>query len=361
MVGLLLAVVVLLLQATVIQAQETTQATDAAEVFVPEPNTNALTLTLSPISLLLETDPGVPVTTSFQVLNNSEEVEYLKVTLLKFEADETGSAPVILPFQVEDEYQKWLTVSPQKFEVEPNTWKTLTVQFEPPAEAALSYYYAIMVTRQVDPVAVAGETTVLGAPALLALTTVRSPLAKQELQLKQFAVTKRIYEFLPVEFEITVQNTGNIHLAPIGNIFVNDAKGGDVGQLYLNKANGLILPGSTRTYTLTWDAGFPFFELVKENGQVVLDNKGQPKHKLTWDLSKANLLRMGQFEGHLVFIYDNGERDVPTEATVSFWVIPWRILAVASVVGLLVLLGIVLPVISLIKRVKHGSRSSQKK
>ncbi len=163
-------------------------ASSAADVFVPEPNISPLSLTVSPVSLLIETDPGVPVTTSFQVLNTGTETEYLKVTLLKFESDETGSSPVIVPFDATDQQQQWLAVSPDRFDVAPNIWKTLTVSFLPPQDAALSYYYALMVSRQVDQKPANGETGVVGAPALLALTTVRSPLAKQELQLKHTQV-----------------------------------------------------------------------------------------------------------------------------------------------------------------------------
>lgn len=361
----------LVVSPTLVRAQELEQlqqqevtfiATDAAEIVSPPPapNENPLSLTISPVSLLIETDPGIPVTTSFQVLNNGSDVEHLKVTLLKFDADQSGNSANITEFLADDDYKDWMSISPSSFDVSPASWKTLSATFSPPPNAALSYYYALMVSRQVNTKAGNGETAVVGAPALLALTTVRSPLAKQELQLQGFTVSKRVFEFLPVEFSVTVENTGNIHLAPIGNIFVNDATGADVGQLYLNKSNGLILPGSTRTYTLPWNIGFPVYEDVTENGQIVLDAKGQPKKKLNWDLSKANLFRFGKFEGHLVFIYDNGDRDIPTEATVSFWVIPWRILLVVLVVVTLVILGVVLPVVALLRKVKRSGNGTQK-
>jgi hypothetical protein len=31
-------------------------------------------------------------------------------------------------------------------------------------------------------------------------------------------------------------------------------------------------------------------------------------------------------------VYDNGQRDVPIEATVSFWVIPWRVVGAGAVI-----------------------------
>lgn len=333
------------------EATTSAESPDAAPV-VP-PATQPLSLTLSPSTLLLETDPSSPVSSSFQIFNNSDETEHLRISLMKFAADQTGAAPVIREFDVADEYKNWMRFSPSTVTVESDTWQTVQITFDPPKEAALSYYYAIVVSRQAQTPALEGETAIVGAPAILALTTVRSPLAKQELQLKSFRATKRVFEFLPVEFELVVENTGNIHLAPIGNIFINDSSKKDIGQLQLNKSNGLILPGSTRTYTLKWEEGFPLFKPIVKDGAVVTDAQGTPKMHLEWDLSKANLLRIGKFSAHVLFIYDDGKRDIPTEAVVNFFVMPWRILAVVSFILLCIALVILMPIIWIVKKARQ--------
>lgn len=330
-------------------------ATSSGEVVVVlPPNKQPVSLTISPSTLLLETDPSVPITSSFQVFNNSTENEYLKVSLLKFSADETGSAPILREFIAEDEYKDWLKFNTESFVVEPSTWETVQVTFSPPEYAALSYYYAIVVSRQSSLEPQEGETAVVGAPALLTLVTVRSPYAKQELQLKSFKATKKLFEFLPVEFELTVQNTGNIHIAPIGNIFIDGLNKKGIGLIEINKTNGLILPGSTRTYTLAWEEGFPKYVPETADGKIVLNEDGSQKTKLKWDFSQAHLLRIGKYTGHLIFIYDNGERDIPTEAKVSFWVLPIRILLALFVVISLAATGIVLPFIWFVKKMRKN-------
>lgn len=351
-------------QSGTIFAQEHQVSSDSASIeeqvatsssstdFVPPPNTQPVSLTISPSTLLLETDPGTPITSSFQVFNNSTEDEYLKVSLLKFNADETGSAPVLREFVAEDEYKDWLKFNVESFVVEPNTWETIQVTFSPPEYAALSYYYAIVVSRQSSLEPQEGETAVIGAPALLTLVTVRSPYAKQELQLKSFRATKKLFEFLPVEFELVVQNTGNIHIAPIGNIFIDGLNKKGIGLIEINKSNGLILPGSTRTYTLSWEDGFPKYVPESKDGKMVLNKDGTHKNKLQWDFSQAHLLRIGKFTGHLIFIYDNGIRDIPTEAKVSFWVFPIRIILVLFIIISLAATGILLPLIWIIKKMR---------
>ncbi|MCA9369203.1 hypothetical protein KC721_02810 [Candidatus Woesebacteria bacterium] len=338
-------------------------ATDSATEATTTPppvNLQPLSLTLSPPTLLLETDPAEPVSSSFQVFNNSTEDEYLQLSVLKFTADQTGSSPILQEFEPEDDFKNWLSFNEERFTITPTTWKTIQVTFTPPPSASLSYYYAIVISRQSNPNPGSGETAVVGAPALLTLVTVNSPFAKQELQLKNFIVTKKMFEFLPVEFELTVENTGNIYLAPIGNIFINSSKKSDVGVIQINASNGLILPGSTRTFKLSWDDGFPRYETQQENGKIVYDSSGNPKKKLSWDLTRAQLFRFGKFTGHLVFIYDNGMRDVPTESIVDFWVIPVRLLAVAGVLLLLVLIGICLPLFMVIKKLLRKTGTTTK-
>ena len=39
-------------------------------------------------------------------------------------------------------------------------------------------------------------------------------------------------------------------------------------------------------------------------------------------------------------VYDDGKGDISTEARVSFWVIPWKIIGGIALVGLLVLAGL---------------------
>lgn len=295
-------------------------------------------LTISPITLNLLANPGEEVTSSMKVFNNSSEKEYLEIKLAKFSADKSGSRPQIREFDFTDEYQNWLTFERDTFVVNPREWQTINLKFSPPQNAALSYYYAIIVKRQVDTTDENATTVVTGAPAILVLANVFSPNAIQELQLVDFRV-KKFYEYLPVEFEIDIRNTGNIHLNPLGNVFIDKGNKKDIALLSINKGSGLVLPDSQRTYKAQWTQGFPVYEPVLENGVEKKDKNGDPVYKLNWDLSKIKDLRFGKYTANLLLVYDNGERDIPIESVVSFWVFPWRLV--------LALLGIIVGLIAL--------------
>jgi P pilus assembly chaperone PapD len=319
-----------------------------------------ISLTVSPPTLYIDTEPGQPIEETVRVFNNGESTEILTTSLMTFSAAADGKAPVLRPFEPDEQSQEWLTMTPAEFSLEPQKWQTIKVSFHPPQDASLSYYYALLISRKGSVATSEGESAVIGAPAILVLSKVKTPFEKQELQLVSFASKRKVYEYLPATFTVEVKNTGNVHLAPVGNIFIDDAKKRDLGTLELNRTLGVILPNSTRTYTLEWNDGFPRYVNEVIDGAEVKDEHGNPKKKLEWDFSQANKFRFGKFRAHLIFIYDDGQRDVPTEAIVSFWVIPWKILGVFGLIFFLTLMGLLTPIILLLRRRKKKTEPHKK-
>ena len=345
--------IILVFSTTTVRAQETPTASSEAKVAATPPPAaiQPIDLTVSPVTLNLATDPGKEVTSAIKVFNNSTEKEYLEIKLAKFTADRTGSRPQIRDFEASDSYQEWLQFERTTFEVNPGEWETIDLTFSPPVESALAYYYAIIVKRQVDTTDDAATTIVTGAPAILVLANIYSPNAIQELQLVDFSMKKKFYEYLPAEFEIDIKNTGNIHVSPLGNIFIDKGDDKDIGLLSINKENGLILPDSERTYTAKWTEGFPAYEPVLENGVEKKNENGETVYKLNWDFSKINQFRFGKYTANLLLVYDNGTRDIPIESVLTFWVFPWKILLVLLLVTVVLSLGIISPVVMVWRKV----------
>ena len=115
-----------------------------------------------------------------------------------------------------------------------------------------------------------------------------------------------------------------------------------ISVLPVNEAAGYIIPGSERSLTSSWSDGFP------------LSVKTDAGTGTKWDWGRLQDFRFGRYTAKLVAVYDDGERDVPIEAVVSFWVIPWRI-----ILGTLLVLGFVL--VGIVTTLKKSSRFIPKK
>ena len=87
----------------------------------------------------------------------------------------------------------------------------------------------------------------------------------------------------------------------------------------------------------------------------------EPERKLVWDWSQVNNLRFGKYTAKLVAVYNDGQRDVPIQTELTFWIIPWRILIAALVVTALLLLGLWTLIRRVIKPFKHKKRYAHTK
>lgn len=297
----------------------------------PPPVRPPLNLTTSPLPLNVITKPGQTVTADIRVKNNGNRPEKIKVELLKFGAGGETGTPKLLDREPTDIYFDWVTFSENAFTAEPAVWKTIKMTVKAPPSAAFGYYMAVVFSRADPDKPTGGASGVEGGVASLVLLNVDAPGAKREAKLVELTASQKVYEFLPANFNVKVRNSGNVHVSPSGSIFISQG-GKEVGVLEFNTQRGYILPQTNRVFDNTWNSGFPRYEDVTEDGKT--------SKKLVWDFEQLQNVRIGKFTATLVAVYDDGQRDVPIEAVVSFWVIPWRILGGLLLLFLLISIGV---------------------
>lgn len=301
---------------------------------------NGLSLTTSPLPVNLVAEPGTMATTLLKVKNNGIATERLQMGLMKFQAFGEEGKPILLDKEIGDNYFDWVTFSENEFDLAPNEWKTISMTINIPPEAAFGYYYAVTFSRKDEGLKDEKTTRIVGATACLVLLEVRVPNAVRSIEVNDFKTSQKIYEFLPTKFFIRLKNRGNVHVIPRGNIFIDRGRQRDVGLLEINEVKGNVLPNSTRIFEASWADGFPVYTGIKNGNKMVMDDKGGLVTELKWDLSQFNKLRWGKYTANMLLVYDDGSRDVPIEATVDFWVIPYRLIAGLLVVVVLLGLGV---------------------
>ena len=296
---------------------------------------------VSPPSVAVETIPGEPITVDIRIQNEGTATENVTTKLMKFTPQGESGVPDLRNLTATDDFAAWATITPASFTAEPNEWKTVHLTITPPTTAAFGYYYAIQFSRaDVSKLAEKGKSNVIGAVASLVLLDVKAPGAIRKVNVVEFSTKSKVLEFLPVDFNVRLNNVGNTHVGVRGSIAISK-DGKQVGQVEVNSSKGYILPKSFRNFTTSWSDGTPVYLTQKDTiGKAILDNNGEPVRKLSWDNFSGNKLRFGKYNARLVMIYNDGKGDVSTEARLSFWVIPWRIILPIAFVTLLVLAGI---------------------
>lgn len=299
-----------------------------------------LNLTLSPVFLNIVLNPNQQATAQFKVINNNPFQEEFKLNIIKFKADVTGSKPTPVEVTNDDEILKLVKFSEDTFKIQPNETKQLSFTFNSPKNAELGYYFAVMVTRTKERQARSREAILAGAPSLPVLIEVRNPKAKKQAELVSFKTKSGWFEYLPVEFETEMKNTGTVHLVPFGDIFIDQGNNKEIGTAFINEVRGNILPQTKRTYTSSWSDGFIIRTPKMQDGQYILDKNGKLVYETKWDITKLDKFRIGKYTATAIMVYNDGEKDIPLEAKTTFWVIPWKIIIVFIAILFLLFQGI---------------------
>ncbi len=319
-------------------------------------------LTTSPVSAVINAKPGSVATTTMHVVNNSPVPLPLTIKLFTFGAAGTSGKPALRQPSTSDSFIKWARFSPAAFIAQPNVPVAVTMTIDVPKTASLGYNYGVAFEPVTpDVAAFPGTTTVSGSNVVLILLNATTASEVRSVRITSFTASKKLYEYLPVNFSINVHNSGNIFLAPGGDIFIskspNFTPGSIIDTIPVNSGQGNILPGTNRVFTASWTDGFPVYVLKQIDGHQVMKNN-RPQYSLSWNFAHANKMRFGKYYAKLIMSYDNGTRQIPVVAVLSFWVVPWELLGLIAFIVLL-FIGLVIGVIYLVLRLRKLKRQTK--
>lgn len=301
---------------------------------------------VSPSPLIAKLTPGKQTVLDLRINNTGPQKEKFIMELRDFTvAEDTGE--VTIGTQAPELVESFVSFEKPDFTLEPGEWLTQKVIINTPESAGFSYNFAIIVKRDGTVIPENGGAALQGSVAVFTLLNVERPDAVSKLEIEKVVSSRRVYEYVPSELTITIKNTGNTIVSPKGNIFYSrkESDAEPIDALIINETGGNILPGSSRTFTVKWTNGFPVWN--EDNGQK----------KLVWDYSKLSSFRIGKYTGKVIVIYDDGARDVPLEASVSFWVIPWKILGIGLIIIALLCIGIFTLIKKALKLVPKKARN----
>lgn len=306
-------------------------------------------LQVTPSPLVATLKPGESKSLELRIRNDSTNQETLKTELRAIKTSTDGEVQLQNNAPTDT---TWVTFEAPTFMVKGGEWFTQHVQMDLPKDAGFSYSFAIVISRAVEIAAPEGKQALQGAVAVFTLVNVDRPDATRRFTVDGFQSQKRLYEFLPAEFSMKIKNDGNTIVQPFGNVFIQRSSGGQpLAVLPINGSGGYILPDSNRTFTTAWSEGFPVFTASKSADNV------DPKTSLVWNWGNAQHFRFGKYVAKMVAVYNDGQRDVPIEAEVTFWVIPWKLLSIALVLLVILVIGVVVIVRRFVRMGRRAKRN----
>ena len=261
---------------------------------------NAGAVSISPLTFEISANPGEVITNYVTVYNDDQSKTSYSIAAEDFApVGEEGNVVIEEDAPAAISAKKWLTFEPNTVELSPGESKdnkfTLTVPRD--AEPGGKYTSVLVSTA---PNASDGGGAVAIASKVASLLLIRVAGAVSEKITVQSFEAPQTLESGPVTLALRLKNEGSVHLRPVGFVFVKNWLGNEIDKLPLDQTKNRIIPGTTRLMNILWSEKWLF----------------------------------GKYTANFAGIY--GTANEPLAASVTFWVIPWRILSTA-LFGILIL------------------------
>ena len=258
-------------------------------------------------------NPGETVTKNITITNRIGRNVKFKLTTEDMEGTNDPLSPIKLmgdergPYSLKD----FIVPEINEFALDLGERITIPVKVSVPVDAEpRGYYGALIVSNEPDVLGAEqsqetqGKARLVSRIGSLFLLRINGE-GKEAGSLESFKIMgpgKSFYENKPKGFEILFKNSGNVHLVPHGKIIIRNMLNREVGSIPVDAY--FSLPDSTRYREVLWDEG----------------------------------TGLGRYTASLSLYPGYGS--VNQDMSLSFWIIPWKILVMVFV-GLIVFISLI--------------------
>ncbi len=286
-----------------------------------------LALTISPLKMEFSVDPGDIINSQFILINEERETKTVYSSFQNFEAgDETGSPKFL---SEETDLATWIEC-PSEVTLKPNEQKLIPFRIKIPEDAEPGGHFAAIFWGTIPPKTEGRSTVAIGSKlGILVLLKVSGDITEQG-ELLEFNTLgqRKFFSHLPVTLYYRFENKGNVQLKPKGDIEIKNIFGKTSAVLEANEAKGNVLPKSIRRFEVKW------------NPEKIVEGKG-----FFNELKKEKTgFALGRYSANLDLKW--GEKGQSSQAKLSFWIVPWRILSL----GILIVLILIFLLVKGVKR-----------
>lgn len=272
-------------------------------VVVPAKAEDGTGFSLTPPIFELRANPGDKLSEVVSVYNNSSSDINIGVTIENLKPiGESGQIQVIDDDQSLPTLKEWVSFSPKDFTLKAGETRNYQYTIQIPVSAEPGGHFASLLFGTTGNLADGqGGGIISQKIGSLLLLTIAGDI-KEDVKINNFSTkTKAHYKQEPVDFNLLIENKGNVYVRPRGYLIITNIFGQKVSQTLIEGKN--ILPSATRKIPLQFK-------------------------------TKKNLF--GPYTATLSFVY--GTTNKTLNATTGFSVWPWQPILIGLAILILFLL-----------------------
>jgi hypothetical protein len=215
-----------------------------------------INLGISPQVLELSANPGDVIKNEVRLTNGSDQAIEIETIPKNFTPTGEEGGVNLTEDETSFSLADWITVIPSSIIIPAETTQDFEVTISVPTNAEPGGHFGSVAFKTVPPPAGDGNSAQVSqeiAPVIL--LKVAGDIV-EEANISSFESSKSFWSNEnPITFDTRIENTGNVHFKPSGNITIKNMFGGVVTVIPLEEKN--TLPDSIRKITTDWsDPGF---------------------------------------------------------------------------------------------------------
>ncbi len=266
-----------------------------------------LSLTITPPLIKININPGDSITSSVKVVNSNPNDLTLYAIVRDFiGTTETGMIEFISEKEAASRPQyflsRWIEISKSPIIIPAYQSAQIPFSIKVPKDAEPGGKYAAILigTNPAEEKVSGGGIKISSLVSALLLVNVRGEVI-ESARVREFSTEKGLYDKAEVKFTLRIENLGNVHIQPQGEIRIFNLWGKERGLIPINHQTefGNVLPNSIRKWDFIWKGEDSFFEA-------------------------------GRYKAALTLLYGN-ETKQTIHQVLYFWIIP--VVPTASILG----------------------------
>ncbi|NCN11833.1 hypothetical protein GW937_00755 [Candidatus Kaiserbacteria bacterium] len=272
-------------------------------------------VSIKPAMLEETLDPGVTKQYSLSIenLNAAEQTYYLFTRNIS--GVKEGGVPIFASDNFEQtgyELADWIVLPYSEITIPAKGQSSVDMTLTVPMNASPgSHFGGVFIS--VDPPKIENSGAAVGYQVASVLSIRVNGDIVEEASIRQFSTSKFLHGSQNVEFDVRIENNGNVLVRPMGPLEIYNMLGNKVGDLMFNEERFSVFPNDTREFK-----------------------------NIVWT---GDSIGFGRYEAILSPVYGESGAKKTMSSSVTFWILPMNIIGPA-----LVALGVLLLVIFIFVR-----------
>lgn len=269
---------------------------------------------IKPASITDKLEPGEVKSFSVSVSNLSGVDQTFYLSRRDIVDVAAGGVPVFANSKTERsgyELSEWITLEQDSVFIPAGESRTVPFILQAPEDATPGGHFGAIVIS-VEPPEIRSSGASIGYEVANIISMRIAGDVVESAQIRQFSTEKYIHSNIDVNFLVRVENEGNTLVKPIGPLEITNMFGKQVATLTFNESGAGVFP-------------------MTKNGPTVRD------YEINWQDETPGF---GRYEAVLSAAYGDAGAMKTMTSTVTFWVLPMKIVAPA-LIGLLIFFLIV--------------------